>query len=142
MRISAKIDYACKALLELALHWPNKEPLPISVIAQKQGIPVQFLTQILISLKQLGYTESIRGKNGGYLLAKEPQRIGLDQLITDLGSIGYCSADHRSPAGQGNTMDLVWEEVDRAVVKALEEINYEEICRRHRHKKNMVTFDI
>ncbi|MGE0269316.1 MAG: Rrf2 family transcriptional regulator [Candidatus Omnitrophota bacterium] len=142
MRISAKIDYACKALLELSLHWPNKEPLPISVIADKQGIPVQFLTQILISLKQLGYTESIRGKNGGYLLAKEPQSIGLDRLITDLGSIGYCAADHRSATGKSHIMDLVWEEVDQAVLKTLEEINYEEICRRHRDKKNLVTFDI
>lgn len=142
MRISAKIDYACKAILELSLHWPKKEPVPIGVIANNKQIPVQFLNQILITLKQLGYTESIRGKNGGYLLAKDPRNIRMDQLITDLGSVGYCSVDHRSPVDKNDVMGMVWEEVDQAVLKALEEINFEEICQRQRHQKNGDMFHI
>jgi Rrf2 family protein len=142
MRISAKIDYACKALLELSLHWPKKEPLPISVIANNRRIPVQFLTQILITLKQLGYTESIRGKNGGYLLAKDPRNIRLDQLINDLGSVGYCSVDHRSSEDKNDVMGMVWEEVDQAVIKAMGGINFEGICQRQQHQKNIAMFDI
>ena len=77
MRISAKIDYACRALLELSLHWPNNIPLQINTIAQNQQMPVKFLTQILLQLKQIGYVQSVRGKKGGYLLAKAPQKIRL-----------------------------------------------------------------
>lgn len=140
MRISAKIDYACKALLELSQHWPKKNPLPIGVIAKNRGIPVQFLTHILITLKQLGYTESIRGKNGGYLLAKDPRSIRLDRLITDLGSVGYCMAEQHCPMDKHDVMGMVWEQVDQAVLKAMSEINFEEICQRQ--QKNAVMFEI
>ena len=53
MRVSAKCDYACKALLELALHWPNKEPVQIHEISEKQDIPIKYLVQILIQLKRI-----------------------------------------------------------------------------------------
>ena len=84
MKISAKIDYACRALLELALHWPNKEPLPITEIADKEKIPVKFLVHILINLKNLGYIQSVRGNRGGYLLVKNPSEINLLEVIQNL----------------------------------------------------------
>jgi len=65
MKIPAKIDYACKAIFELAAHWPNKKPVQMQYVAEHQNIPIQFLTQIMIQLKHLGYVESIRGKRGG-----------------------------------------------------------------------------
>ena len=81
MKISAKIDYACRALLELSLHWPSQEPLQVDQIAQRQRVPVKFLTQILIHLKQVGYVESVRGKKGGYLLRKLPKEIKLNDIM-------------------------------------------------------------
>lgn len=69
MKISAKIDYACRALLiELGLHWPDNRPMQVSAIAKRQKIPMNFLVHILITLKELGYVDSIRGKSGGYVL--------------------------------------------------------------------------
>ncbi|MBP9855651.1 MAG: Rrf2 family transcriptional regulator [Candidatus Omnitrophica bacterium] len=142
MRVSAKIDYSCKALLELALHWPKKEPLSIGIIAKNQNIPLPFLNQILITLKQLGYVESIRGKNGGYFLSREPRKICLDQLVTDLGSVGYCSAEHSSSKNKGSVMDFIWDEIDQTVLKMMGEINFEMISQRHRFKRDAVMFHI
>ena len=65
MRISARCDYACKALLELTLHWPSKEPLQLHTISENQGISTKYLVHILIQLKRMGLIESIRGKQGG-----------------------------------------------------------------------------
>jgi len=72
MRISAKCDYACRALVELSFHWPKKIPLRIQQMSEKQEIPERFLVQILLQLKRLGFVTSSRGKNGGYNLAKAP----------------------------------------------------------------------
>ena len=48
MKIIAKTDYACRALLELSLHWPKQEPLQVTAIADNQQIPIKFLIHILI----------------------------------------------------------------------------------------------
>lgn len=142
MKISAKIDYACKALLELSLHWPAQKPLAMSVIAGKQKIPLQFLTQILITLKQLGYTDSIRGKNGGYRLARPPAEIRLDQLITDLGNEGFWSEEAADREAGTHIMEAIWHELDQVVLEHLKTLNFEIICERVRMQQNIVSFDI
>lgn len=81
MTLSARQQYALKAILELSLHWPNRDPLVVSVISKKQAIPLKFLTQILLSLKSIGLVESIRGKQGGYLLRKKPSEISLADVL-------------------------------------------------------------
>ncbi len=85
MRISARCDYACRALLELALHWPNIEPVQTYTISEKQDIPMKYLVQILIQLKRMGLVESARGKHGGYSLAKPPNKISLGEVIREVG---------------------------------------------------------
>ena len=67
MRVSAKGEYALKALLDLALH--DKEGLqPIQEIAARQGIPQRYLEQVLLQLKRAGFLDSRRGSAGGYRL--------------------------------------------------------------------------
>ena len=85
MKISAKMDYACRALLELALHWPDLTPMQISEIAKRQEIPIKFLVHIMIHLKERGYVNSVRGNKGGYLLAKAPAEIHFGEVIENLG---------------------------------------------------------
>ncbi len=139
MRRSARIDYACKALLELSLYWPGKDPVQISTIAKNQHIPMKFLTQILLNLKQAGYVQSIRGKKGGYILAKSPRKIQLNELIENLG--GAIADNEQNGHGNG-IMDLIWGEIDAAVVKAMEEINFEIICDRKRLQDKAFVFQI
>ena len=142
MKISAKIDYACKALLELSMHWPAQTPLSMSVIAAKQRIPLQFLTQILITLKQLGYTDSIRGKNGGYRLARPPAEIRMDQLLSDLGNEGFWNEEGAEREGGTHVMEAIWYELDQVVLDHLKTLNFENICERVRMQQNIVSFDI
>ena len=140
MKISAKIDYAARALLALSLHWPNKTPLQINKIAESHQIPMKFLTQILLNLKQMGYVKSVRGKNGGYLLSRPPQKIKLSGLIENMGGIGYSVAEDRQ--GDNHMMDLIWSEVDRAIFKTMSEIDFEKIADRKRRRDKAFIFQI
>ncbi len=142
MKISAKIDYACRALMALSLHWPNKTPLQINKIARGQQIPMKFLTQILLSLKQMGYVRSVRGKNGGYLLSKAPQRIKLSELIKNMGGIGCSVTENRRNGNDNHLMDLIWSEIDKTILKTMSEIDFEIIADRKRKQDKAFVFQI
>ena len=137
MKISAKIDYACRALLELSLHWPNPEPLQVEQIAQRQRIPVKFLTQILIHLKQVGYVESVRGKKGGYLLRKLPREIKLNNIMEKFQDANNSRDEKSNPI-----FNPFWREVNQEFLKIMEKFNFEDICNRKREVDNTPTFQI
>ena len=139
MKIPAKTDYACRALLELSLHWPNTTPVGISTIAKRQRIPMNFLVHILITLKQLGYVDSVRGKSGGYTLVKNPHDIKLNDVIQ-----GFSGSESGSPRkSQGyHVMNTIWAEVDEAMLTALEKMDFEEIANRQRAQVRTITFEI
>jgi Rrf2 family protein len=81
MRISAKAEYACVAMLELA-RWPEAaQPVRIKSIADATGIPLRFLVQILLQLKTAGLVSSVRGAAGGYQLSRSPEVISLADII-------------------------------------------------------------
>jgi Rrf2 family protein len=80
MRFSKKSEYALRALIELTEQY-NRKLLQRHDIGEKQNIPVEFLEQILLSLKNAGLLTSRRGVGGGYGLLKSPDTITLGQVI-------------------------------------------------------------
>ncbi len=80
MKISYKCDYALKTLLELALNY-GKGVFSIQELAKKGDIPEKFLEQVLLILKKGGFVDSKRGANGGYFLAKSPEKITIGEAI-------------------------------------------------------------
>ncbi len=113
MRISARCDYACRALLELSLHWPSKDPLQIGEISEKQDIPERYLVQILIQLKRMGLVTSSRGKQGGYILAKVPSEISLGEVIRNI--VGPLVPVAESVLTKESVFSSVWSEVEGAI---------------------------
>jgi Rrf2 family protein len=81
MKVSAKAEYACLALLALAQHGQGAPPLRIREIAESHGIPERYLVQILLQLKGAGLVSSIRGASGGYRLARPPSQIALSDVL-------------------------------------------------------------
>ncbi len=82
MKISAKTEYACIAMLELAGCYGSGEPVRIRKIADDHGIPSRFLVQILLQLKGSGLVTSTRGAAGGYRLIKPPGDVTLGQVMS------------------------------------------------------------
>lgn len=82
MIVSAKTEYACIAMLELAARDERSEPVRIKDIADRHGIPSRFLVQILLQLKTAGLVHSVRGASGGYQLALPPREITLGTVMS------------------------------------------------------------
>jgi len=82
MNVSARTEYACLALLELALHYHTGQPVRVREIAEAHGIPPQFLVQILLQLKAAGLVASTRGASGGYRLVREPGELSLGEVMS------------------------------------------------------------
>ncbi|MGI9428181.1 MAG: RrF2 family transcriptional regulator [Bythopirellula sp.] len=81
MNLTAKAEYACLAVLELAQHFENKQPVQVRRIAERHGIPSQFLVQILQDLKRAGLVNSTRGAAGGYRLTQSPEEVTLAEVL-------------------------------------------------------------
>jgi len=81
MNVSARTEYACIALLELALRHESGQPVRVREIAATHGIPPQFLVQILLQLKAAGLVASTRGAAGGYRLTREPSELSLGDVM-------------------------------------------------------------
>lgn len=79
MKVTFKGDYALKAMLDLCFY--VGEPQSVEEIAKRQDIPLKFLEQILLTLKKGGFVKSLRGRQGGYVLARKPEKITLGQVI-------------------------------------------------------------
>ncbi len=140
MRISARCDYACRALLELTLHWPSKDPLQIHAISKKQDIPMRYLVHILIQLKRVGLVESMRGKQGGYILAKPPHRISLGKVIRETG--GPLLPLANSAAKEGSVFATIWKVVEKAMAKVLDKITFEDIGNKAKGMKDAIIYQI
>jgi Rrf2 family protein len=81
MKLSAKTEYACLAMLQLAQEHESGEPVQIRRIADEHGIPSRFLVQILLQLKGASLVASTRGASGGYRLARSPHEISIAEVI-------------------------------------------------------------
>ena len=80
MRVSAKADYAVRACAELASR-PGGESVPSEVLAAGQDIPTSFLERIMGDLRRGGVVTSVRGRSGGYLLARPADEITVADVV-------------------------------------------------------------
>ena len=98
-----KTDYALRALFTLVEHF-GRGPIPIRELARRNEIPKRFLEHIMLDLKSEGWVDSIPGKQGGYVLAKPPDRITLGQIVRRfdgiLAPIGCVSVAHYERCSQ------------------------------------------
>ena len=87
MKVSTKGRYAIRVMLDLALN-NTGEYIPLKEVAERQGITLKYLEQIIILLKRAGYLKSTRGNGGGYKLSKEPSEYTIGDIIrTTEGSL-------------------------------------------------------
>jgi Rrf2 family protein len=131
MKLAAKTEYACLAMLELAIRYDLGEPVRVRTIADEHGIPARFLVQILLQLKGAGFVASTRGAAGGYQLIKRPEEISLGQVMAVIegadGEINCDSADHSAAA---QVLVDAWRLVAEAQREALYGITLENLVSR------------
>jgi Rrf2 family cysteine metabolism transcriptional repressor len=130
MKVSAKTEYACIAMLELAAQYGSAEPVRIRRIAERHGVPPRFLVQILLQLKGAGLVASVRGAAGGYHLVKPPQEISLGEVMEVVDrsvddKVQESSASPDSPAVK--VLMRAWKEVGETQQKLLNSITLSDL---------------
>ena len=132
MRISAKTEYACIAMLELASQFGSGEPVRIREIAERHSVPPRFLVQILLQLKGAGLVASVRGAAGGYRLLSPPDEISLGRVMEVIDGLWTKSqksaASPDSPAVK--VLMQAWKEVSAMQFKMLDGITLADLLER------------
>lgn len=132
MQISQKTHYALLALFELA-NAKEAAPLSIPSIAEAQEIPVQFLQTILRQLRQGGFVESFRGKEGGYRLARDSRQLTMGDVIrffegpvVPLDSVDE-AGNPTTPSGECDPFRKAWSDATRAVNRVYDRYTLQDI---------------
>jgi Rrf2 family protein len=118
VKISAKSEYACLALLALARLGPEDPPARLREISEEHGIPERYLVQILLQLKGAGLVQSTRGASGGYRLARPADRISLAEVLTAIDGPDAPARRDARPAARA--LAHVWERARAAERDVLE----------------------
>jgi Rrf2 family protein len=131
VRISAKVDYALRAVVELAAAAGN--PVKGERVAQAQEIPLKFLENILLELRHAGLVRSQRGAEGGYWLARSPDEITLAEVIRavegPLANVRGVRPDELEYAGSAEPLREVWIAVRARLRSVLERVTVADVAR-------------
>jgi Rrf2 family protein len=131
MHVTAKADYAVRAVVELA-HSSQDAPRKVDEIAQAQGIPVSFLENILTQLRSSGIVRSQRGPEGGYWLAKPPDQVNLADIIRavegPLVGVRGQRPEEIEYVGSAEALQQVWVAVRANLRKVLEHVTVADVA--------------
>jgi Rrf2 family protein len=133
MRISAKTEYACIAMLELASQYGSGEPVRIREIAERHTVPPRFLVQILLQLKGAGLVTSVRGAAGGYRLLSPPDDISLGRIMEVIDGLLDEDAPKSSASPDSPALKVLmqaWKEVSSMQFKMLDGITLADLLER------------
>lgn len=141
-KLSNKCKYALRAIFELALRG-SSAPVKIQQIAEAQAIPPRFLEVILAELKQGGFVESRRGKEGGYILARLANKLTVGEVIGFIQGNGV-KRDQKEPDLIGKYAFLrLWQDISNAISNIYDNTTFadlikEELSKRRRYIPNYV----
>jgi Rrf2 family transcriptional regulator, cysteine metabolism repressor len=136
VKLSVKSDYAARAVLWLSRHYQDGVARRVEDMASEQGIPPNYLVQILIELKSKQIVRSQRGKEGGYLLARPPGEITLGDVLRCMHGQVFDSPalnDAHCP------MELkeAWQKLQSAMNEAADAITFQNLLEAGSDKEKM-----
>lgn len=135
MSVSQKTIYALRATYELAKR-QSQGPVSIAVLADVQNVPPRFLENILIQLKRAGITRSVRGREGGHLLARPARKVTVTDVLRategDVHPIGCLDGRAQStcPMRDDCVFLPMWSKAQKAVLAVYDETTFEDLVLR------------
>ena len=142
MKVSSRIDYALSCLLDVAEQYDTKKPISVTNIAEREGLEVDYVEQLLIIMKRAGILKSVRGAKGGYMLASAPHRISAYDIVKAfegeiLELVCYRKKGRRSKCVHLHCCEVkkFWLGLGDAIEKYLENNTLEELLKLRKKEK-------
>jgi Rrf2 family iron-sulfur cluster assembly transcriptional regulator len=134
MRLTTKGRYAVRALYCLST-FPKEKPVPLSEVAKRQGISLNFLEQLFVHLRKNGIVSSVRGPRGGYKLNKPAAEISIGEILRAVGESTFpvfCSEEYSKgtkvcPRADECVSHLLWEKLGANINKFLDNTSLAEL---------------
>ena len=131
MRLSTRGRYGLKAMHQLAFHY-GEGPIPLSSIAEKQDLSENYLEQLVATLRRGGLLNSVRGAQGGYMLAKPPEDITVGDILRILeGDLAPadCVVDEEYECAkeEGCVTKFVWMEIRDSIDRVIDSITLKDM---------------
>jgi Rrf2 family protein len=138
MKLSTKGRYGLRAVLDLAVH-EDEEAVALSQIAERQGISMNYLEQLIAKLKKAGIVNGIRGAQGGYKLARPAEQISVGDILRALeGNLDPvdCSEVNKGESSCSNSdscvTKYVWKRISDSINDAVDGIKLSELVEESR----------
>jgi Rrf2 family protein len=133
MKLSQRTGYAVQVLLDLSKRY-HGDRVHIAQLSRRQTIPPKYLERVLLQLKKGGFVSSKMGPRGGYALSRVPEKIVLGDVLRWMEPSHFIfgngnGADAPDTSGRDGFFGVL-EEIDAAVRKVVDGINFEELRRR------------
>ena len=145
MRVSMKVDYGVRALVDLAQHY-GEGPVQTSQIAARQSVPEPYLDQLLGTLRKAGLIRSRRGPQGGHYLAKEPTQISVGAIVDTLEGlsppIDCIDGTMECPIAGNCSQQDIWRHIDKITHDFLHATSIAELTARQAHRKSRIVYYI
>jgi Rrf2 family transcriptional regulator, cysteine metabolism repressor len=126
VKLSIKSDYAVRAVLWLSQHYAEGAARTVEDMASEQGIPPNYLVQILIELKSSQIVKSQRGKEGGYMLARPPAKISFGDVLRCIHGEIFDSPALSNPPTPPE-LRQAWQQLRRAVNQTADAITFQQM---------------
>jgi len=130
MRLSTRSRYGVRMMFEFALKF-NQGPVFLKDVATMQGISFKYLSKLVIPLKSAGLLQSVRGANGGYMLAKHPSEITIRMIVEKLeGDVSLVECTENPNVCRRNAdcvARTIWKKADDAIMQVLDGITLQDM---------------
>lgn len=136
--ISTKHHYGLRLALRLAQAYYQGTPISLGEIASHERISLKYLEQLIVPLKRVGLVKSLRGRSGGYVMVKSPDRVTLKDVVWLYNNKNYlvdCLAESNNcPLDQQCMSKQVWAEVQKSIEATLKNITLGDLIKKNEHK--------
>lgn len=138
MKISTKGRYGLRLMADLAIHHGDG-PVPLNVLARRQGISLLYLEQVVSILKKAGLTKSVKGPRGGYMLGASPSDLTLGRILRVLEGGLAVVEENPTPVGDPALArcirEMVWDPMNEAVNRLADGTTLSDLARDHQRRQ-------
>ena len=143
MKVSSRADYALSCILRVADKHDGHEPVTVREVAEKEKLEPDYVEQMFVAMKKAGILKSLRGKSGGYVLARTPDKVtakdvvkAIDKSVLEL----VCSRKkgRKNKCAHFNNCEIkaFWEELGEGMKSILKKYTLDKLLRLRRREKN------